>query len=345
MTPGVLIWTPTAIEVIAGQHTCQLRYAIPADERYWFGIDGRLPGRLYLRCPALTPPFQVSTNGGQSFAPVPSLPLEAGDISPFAWKFHPALSGLTARGSDVIWILSHDGGWRPRAMATDLTVADVDFDLRGGLWCVGAVASTRIPGETTEAAARYQSAPDAAFSPASPRLDAGDSLRVIRNGGLAALRSVDAQGVPVVATSLCSWFVDDESSFVFLLGSSRSIAKRIPSETVRRIDRSMSRYVRIFTCQAGLWQIEGGAFSHRSLVPALRRALGVRDRSLVVRGMDVEESRWVLAVEVSQEDKDAASNPDVTAVCISSNDGESFEITHQREFRDGAEILDVSWLR
>lgn len=345
MTPGVLIWTPTAIEVIAGQHTHELRHAIPADQRYWFGIDGRIPGRLYLRCPALMPPFHVSTDGGQSFAPVPSLPLEAGDISPFAWKLHPALPCLTARGSGVIWVLSHDGGWRPRAIATDLAVADVGFDPGGGLWCVGAVASTRIPGETTEAAARYQSAPGAPFAPASPRLDAGDSLRIIREGGLAALRSVDAEGVPVVATSLCSWFVDDESSFVFLLGSSRSIAKRIPAETVRRIDRSMSPRVRIFTCQAGLWQIEGGAFRHRSLVPALRRALSVRDRSLVVRGMDVEGSRWALAVEVCHEDKDAASDPDVTAVCISSDDGESFEITHHRAFRDGAEILDVSWLR
>lgn len=345
MTLGVLIWTPTAIEVIARQRTYEHRHAIPADQRYWFGIDGRIPGRLYLRCPALVPPYRVSTDGGQSFAPAPSPPPEAGDISPFAWKLHPALPGLTALGSGVVWVLARDGVWQPRALATDLAVADVSFDPGGGLWCVGAAPSTRIPGEKTEAAARYQSVPGAPFAPASPHLGAGDSLRVIRGGGLAALRSVDAEGLPVVATSLCSWFVDDESSFAFLLGPGRSAVKRLPGETVRSIDRSASGRVRIFTCQASLWQVKDGAFHRRSLVPALQKALAVRDRALVVRGMDVEGSRWALAVEVAPAGKTVASDPDFTAVCISDDDGGSFEIAHRRTFRDGAEILDVSWLR
>ena len=345
MTPTVLVWTPAAIEVVSGQHRYLHRQAVPADQRYWFGIDGRIPGRLYLRCPAWQPPYQVSADGCRSFAPVESLPPEAGDISPYAWKLHPALPGLTALGSGLVWVLARDGAWRSRALATDLAVADVGFDPGGGLWCIGAAPSTRIPGETTEAAARYQSAPGAAFAPASPRLGAGDSLRVIRNGGLAALRSVDAEGSPVVATSLCSWFVDDESSFAFLLGPGRSSVERLPGETVRSIDRSSSGRVRIFTCQAGLWQVEHGGFRRRSLVPALERALAVRDRELIVRGMDAEGSRWALAVEVAAEHKTAATDPDFTAVCISDNDGESFEIVHRRTFRDGAEILDVSWPR
>lgn len=345
MTLGVLIWTPTTLQVIAGQHTHEHHHVIPEDQRYWFGIDGRIPGRLYLRCPALVPPYQVSVDGGKSFAPVPSLPPEVGDVSPFAWKLHSALPGLTALGSGVVWVLARDGVWQPRALGIDLAVADVGFDPEGGMWCVGAAPSTRIPGEKTEAVARYQATPGAPFAPASPRLGAHDSLRVIRDGGLAALRSVDAEGSPVVATSLCSWFVEDESSFAFLLGQDHSAVKRLSNETVRSIDRSRPGRVRIFTCQAGLWQVEDGAFHHRSLVPALRKALSVRNRSLLVRGIDVEGSRWTLAVEVAPESKTAASDPDFTAVCISHDDGESFEIAHRRAFHEGAEILDVSWLR
>ena len=56
-------------------------------------------------------------------------------------------------------------------------------------------------------------------------------------------------------------------------------------------------------------------------------------------------TKQALAVEVSPEGKTAASDPAVTAVCISDDDGESFEIAHRRTVRDGAEILDVSWLR
>jgi hypothetical protein len=149
----------------------------------------------------------------------------------------------------------------------------------------------------------------------------------------------------VVATSLCSWFVDDESSFAFLLGAGRSAAKRLPDETIRSIDRSTPGRVRIFTCQAGLWDIEDGTFRRRSLVPALQKALAVRDRTLVVRGMDVERHRWALAIEVAPDGRTAASDPDFTAACISDDDGESFTVTHRRTFRDGAEILDVSWLR
>ncbi len=345
MTPGVLVWTPTSIEVMAGQHTREHRMVVPPDQRYWFHIDGRIPGRLYLRCPALEPPYRVSTDHGQTFVPAPPLPLAAGTISPYAWKLHRTLPGLTALGAGVVWVLTEDGVWRPRALAPDLTVADVSFDPQGGLWCVGTAASTRIPGEQTEAAARYQSSFAAPFETVSPRLGAGDSIRVIRDGGLAGLRTVDAEGLPVVATSLCSWFIDDESSFAFLLGSSRSAVKRLASETVRSVDRSNPSCLRIFTCQAGLWQVKDGAFHHRSLLPALRKALAVRDRSLLIRGMDAEGSRLVLAVEVAHEGQTTAVDPDFTAMCVSDDDGDSFELAYRRTFRDGAEILDVSWIR
>jgi hypothetical protein len=245
-----------------------------------------------------------------------------------------------------VWILDHDHGWRPRKLPADISVADVSFDRTGGLWCVGAAPSARIPDEQTEAAARYQSGPSTRFEVVSPRLGAADSLRIIRAGGLVALRTVDAEEAPVVATSLCSWFIDDESSFAFLLGDGHSAVKRLVDETVRMVDRSIPGCVRIFTCQAGLWQIRGGTFQRRSLLPALAEALAVRGRAMVIRGMDADRGRLALVVEAAREGwTSTAADPDFTAVCISNNNGESFEVARRQPFRDGAEILDVSWLR
>ena len=72
---------------------------------------------------------------------------------------------------------------------------------------------------------RYQRAPGAAFESRSPRLGLLDAANVIRQGGLAELRTIDAASDPVVATSICYGLLDDSSSFVFVFNPKKRMSK------------------------------------------------------------------------------------------------------------------------
>lgn len=68
----------------------------------------------------------------------------------------------------------------------------------------------------------------------SPRLGLFDAVRTAQQGGLGELRTVDAEGRPALATSLCSWFAEDESSFLYPVHpSGRHKVKRLKDDTVQ----------------------------------------------------------------------------------------------------------------
>ena len=223
-------------------------------------------------------------------------------------------------------------------------VRDVSFDEREGLWFAGSVDSARIPGEETEAALRYQAASGAAFEPRSPRLAPLGAVKVVRKGGLAELRVVDAEGEPVVATSISSP-LDDSSSFVFVLGGARTYVRRLKGEMICHIDRPERELVRVFTHQGSVYQGGRAVRKSTSLVPPLLKALGVARRKILVRGLDARKSTIAAAVEVSpQGARDVGQDPAFTALCVSADAGNSFDVLLRVSFKEGEDILDAHLL-
>ncbi len=154
------------------------------------------------------------------------------------WKVHPKAGVVTVLDSDRVHVLTEEC-WESRPLPDHIETRDVSFLPDGALSCAGRVPSDRIPGATTEAAVRVQEAPDTPWQARSPRLGPLDAIQTIRSGGLAELRKLDAEGSPILASCLCSWFTEDESSFLFALRSGgKDTVKRLKSDTVRLFDRS-----------------------------------------------------------------------------------------------------------
>jgi hypothetical protein len=62
----------------------------------------------------------------------------------------------------------------------------------------------------------------------------------------------------VVATSLCSWFAEDESSFLYAVHPlGRHKVKRLKDDTVRLVDRSAAGCARMTTTGGILWTTGG----------------------------------------------------------------------------------------
>ena len=191
---------------------------------------------------------------------------------------------------------------------------------------------------------RYQSTPGAAFQPRSPHLSYVDAVKVVKQGGLSEFRTVDAESGPIVATSLCSWFLEDSSSFIFTFDSKRTFVSKLKGELISYIDRS-SNSLRVFTYQGSVLERNGSRWERHPIVAPIERSLRVSGRKILVRGLDVRQEKIAAAVEVSPPGAaDIAQDPELTAVCLSTDNGKSFEVTHHMTFESGAEVQDVVWL-
>jgi len=335
-----LEWRHDGARVVSPSGAVALPWVVAENERYALrlAVGGE---RLWLRTADGRRPFMLSDDGGASFREIDPVPGSA-PLSAFEAKVHRAAGVVSILDGATLWVHAH-GAWVPRPLPADIRVADVSLDARGGLWCAGAAASDRIPGETTEAAVRFQEHLGAPFVARSPRLGLADATRTIRDGGLAELRAVDAEGEPVVASSICSWLLDDSSSFLFVLGDHAEVV-RFGGEMIRTIDRSLPGAPRVFTGEGGVWQRDERRWQHRSLRAALARALDAGGRHLLVRGLAARGADLAAAVEVAPEGAGVGVPAAFTAVCLSRDDGASFTVAARADFADGAELQDVAWL-
>ncbi len=310
--------------------------------RYWLGIDTCL-GAPLLRLPARPVPIARWIQG--AVQPLPPPPLDPQDIK--AWRCHPAIVAVSARSDDSLAVL-RGARWSTRALPPGMQIQDVDFDPQGGLWCAGAVPSARIPRSDTEAALRYQADPAGPWVSRSPVLGALSSMRTIGAGGLEALRRVDAAGIPVLATSLCAWFLDDDSSFLFSKATSdtrRDTVLRLANDMVRIFDRSGTT-ARVLTVGGRLWTRRGRGFKARDLKPAIRRCLGTERQHLTVRGADVRGEELALAVEIAPPGRDsAAGEAEASALLLSGDGGEHFALIRRDRWGDGVDWADVALRR
>lgn len=73
--------------------------------------------------------------------------------------------------------------------------------------------------------------------------------------------------------------------------------------------------------------------------------LGLSGREILIRGMDTSGDSIAIAVEIGRADVlDVAQDPEFTAVCVSTDDGESFEMRQRFEFSNGTEAIDVAFI-
>ncbi len=342
---AALMWTSDDIRVLTNSGDFRLRRAILPNDRYSLRLWSDYAGRLYLRVVQDRQPFMISFDNGINFESVPPIPGEGAPISAFHCKVHPALGVITVLETALLWIYNvTTRQWQPRELPSDIHVYDVSLDGQGGLWCAGSVDSRRIPGEETEVAVRYQTVRRASFQSRSPRLEPIAAARVIDEGGLAELRTIDAESEPIVATSICSRLLDDSSSFVYIFYPNRTYVRRLKGELICHIDRPRRGTVRIFTYQGSVWQDSGTGLKRYSIVAAIEKALITRNRCILIRGLDTRGEKIVAAVEVTPPDADdIAQEPQFTAVCMSADGGRSFEVTHRVTFKNGGEIQDVAW--
>lgn len=344
MTPATLIWQPDRICVTSPQAEWQHSWVIPSAERFLLRLDADQSGNLYLRAPCGRAPYLISRDRGASFSAVPPVP----GIVPLRipeTKLHRLTGVLSVLEPGRLWLYPASGEWTARELPPELQVRDVSLDAQGGVWFAGSVSSERIPGEDTEGAVRYQASLSTPFEARSPRLGVVDAARAASQGGLAELRSIDAEGEPVVATSVCSTLFEDESSFCFVLSDGQAAVKRLADEMVRYLQRPRLGTVRVFTCQGGVWDFADGRFRRYSIATALRNALSIRHRPLLIRAMDAANRELAVIVEVPPQGvTDFGQDPEFTALCLSNDGGASFKVALQHNFRDGKELTSVTWL-
>lgn len=259
-----LVWSDGTLRVITSDTEFVLPQEFRKENRYWIKLSRDDEDRLYLRASHNRQPFWVS-NDKATFMPVDPIPGNGEPIPAYNCKVHPDTGLLTALEQQTLWTGNATGHWSARQLPPDLKVRDVSFDVTGGLWCAGAVTSDRIPGEDTEAAVRYQAHEGAPFEARSPRLSVRDAGKVIAQGGLAELRTIDASGHPVVATSICTWLLEDESSFVFFLDDQKTRVQKLKNELIRHIDRPHTDILRIFGCHGGIWQGSSPKLKRKSI--------------------------------------------------------------------------------
>ena len=345
MTFATLIWTLESVSILTGSVEFTADISIAPEDRYWLGLFPDHMGQLYLRASKGRQPFWVSRDGGITFKSLNPVPGDGPSIPGYLCKVHPNSGIFTALESHRIWLNTTTEHWWYRELPRDLHVRDISIDPKRGLWCAGSVDSKRIPNEKTEAAVRFQSEPGTPFQPRSPRLSPLDAIRLIAQGGLVELRTIDAQDYPIIASSICSWFLEDSSSFMFIFDQNRTHVKRLKGEMIRYIDRPKPKIVRVFTCQGSIWQGNGSKMKRYSIVKSIQRSLGISERYFLIRGLDACKNKIVAAIEVSPPGVDNfVQDPEFTAVCVSVDGGTSFEMVHRYEFDKGIEIQDVAWL-
>lgn len=343
---AALVRTKDDFRVMTTSSEYRCMFVNAPDKRYGPRLSSDNAGLLYLRTMDDRQPFLVSFDSGSNFEPVPPIPAKHAAISAYDYKVHPVSGVISALGRDLLWVyIMTSSQWQPREVPSDIHVRDVSLDGQQGLWCAGSVDSRRIPGEETEAAVRYQPTPGAVFEPRSPHLSPLDAIKVIKDGGLAELRTIDAESQPVVATSICSWLLDDSSSFIFSFVPKRTYVKRLKGEMICRIDHSRLSALRVFTHQGSVWQSSGNVWKQSSIVAPILKSLVISGRKILIRGLDVRRERIVAAVEVSPSGAgDIAQDPEFSAVCTSMDEGKSFKVSKRLSFKTEGEIQDVAWL-
>jgi hypothetical protein len=348
MKCAVLAWSLDSVAVLTDKSRFVGKLIISPEDRFGLRLASDVFGRLYVRAPGEKGAFWVSEDQGLTFVTIEPIPGMSTPVSVYDCKLHSRTGFLTALEGPRLWLYKPAvGHWWRRELPQDLNVRDVSIDPDGGLWCAGSVSSRRIPGEEKEAALRYQAQPGTPFAARSPRLSVSDATRVIANGGLAELRTIDAESNnPVVATSICSWLLDDNSSFVFLWVGNRTFAKRLKAEMVCYLDRPQPGVVRLFTHQGSRWQGEKSNWKQYSMVSAIQKALAAEKRHILIRGLDASQNQIAAAVEISPAGADDhIQDPEFTAVCLSDDDGRSFQLLYRFNFSEGIEIQDVAFIR
>lgn len=342
---AALVWLPEEVQVLTEHTAFSLPAVIAPAERFGLRLTADERGWLYLRIAGGRQPFWLSRDHGETFTPMPPIPDGDRPIPVHDCKVHRRAGLVSALEGERVWFGLANGEWQPRALPPDIQVRDVSIDAQGGLWCVGSVRSQRIPDEETEAAVRFQAVPATPFEARSPRLSPSAAAKLIANGGLAELRTINAEREPPVATSICSWLLEDSSSFVFIFLPERTYSRRLRGEMVCHVDRPQSGLVRVFTHQGGIWQGRGPSLRRSSIAQAIKQALASARQPVLIRGLDASAEKMVVAVEVSPPGvSDFVQDPEFTALCMSLNGGASFDLIHRRTFDREGEIQDVAWL-
>lgn len=341
---STLVWAPDCIRILTDGTEFTLKQAILPDERYSLRLSSDYAGRLYLRLARNRQTFLISMDRGLNFKPLSPVPGDNTAISAYQCKVHKDSGIVTVLDGNILWVYDN-GMWNQRELPGDICVRDVSIDPNGGLWCSGSIHSNRIPYEETEAAIRYQPKIGLSFKSRSPILGPIDASRVIYQGGLGELRTIDASAEPVIATSVCSWFLEDSSSFAFVFSPERTYITRLEGEIICHTDHPSPGTVRVFTHQGGVWQGSGQRLKRSSIVRHILKSLDFSNRNILIRGLDAYKEKIVVAVEVSQHDvRDYAKDPEFTAVCISENNGASFKQIHRSTLWRSGEIQDVAFL-
>ena len=191
---AALIWSVDEIRVSTAGAEFRLGMRMDSAERYGLRLIAAEAGTLFLCGDASTQLLWRSCDCGRTFEPLPPVPIERERLASRAFKVHRASATVTALGHRQLWTYAEGADrWGSRELPQDLQVRDVGFDEAGGLWCAGSVRSRRIPDEETEAAVRYQALVGTAFQSRSPRLSPLDAVKVVKAGGLAEFRTVDAE--------------------------------------------------------------------------------------------------------------------------------------------------------
>lgn len=334
MDLATIIVLPGRVRLLLGRHRIEGELGVSESDRFdvraWRSTDAS----VILRAPSGRSPLWRIAVDGSAIAPLPPVPGE-GPLEARAARVHGAAGVTTVLDPPVLWVLEPQDVWTPRALPDGMDVRDVSLDRAGGLWCAGEVPSGRIPGQDSELALRYQRHPGGRFGGRTPRLGLLDAARIVRHGGFTSLRHVDADGEPVVVTSICAWFLDDPSTFAFLVGAGKASVVRLEDETVAALDRPNPGQVRLVTHEANIWTLGGsGKPSSRPLGPAVLSALGASSSQVVIRNAALRGDTIALAVEV---------NDGATSAALASRDGgATFEVVHRAE--GPAEVTDVVWM-
>ena len=339
MRIAALRWEAGSVSLDLGGERIALPLTISREQRYWLGLHCPPGGSLFLR-QLQAPPLRWSASDA-SFRPLPSPPADPVQ----GWRIH-ADDRVSVRGKGVLYVLEANEIWSERPLPDDIHVVDVDLDAQGGLWCVGAVPGRRLPGCDTEAAVRVQAVPKAPFTSRPLSLGLLGSMRAVRQGAIGELARVDAMGEPVLLGSLCAWYIEDESAFLFALGARRDTMLRLRQQTVIAIDRSTVGVGRVFTSAAERIDMTAKKTTRVNLRPALEEAIGVPNRYLSLRAVWSQGDDLLVVIEVSQAERtSAADDGEWSAVCRSQDSGQHFSLLWKDPIEDGAEWVGVAALQ
>jgi len=362
LTPEMLAlaWDPRRLEVWAvggkvsdgAEQRATIKLTVSPDERYDLLLRSARCGRGWIRARVGPRSLFIRMNDyGRNLTPLIPPPGEKA-LTLNHGRIH-APDHLFVIDSRCLFMLTQDGAWRQCIIPESFVAYDVDFDVDGGLWIIGASPSTRIPGAKTEAAIRYQAPGSDSFELRSLRLSWLAAAKTIRYGGFEALRTVCARDDPLVATSDCAWLLDDPSSFIFLLDTrGHWTVHRLAGQSIRRILRPAPRKLLIVTVNGDVLAIgEDQVLKRVGTAASLRTAL----RSvcpdtlpakvhLMVRGADVDGNNLVAAVGLYIASADGIQWF-MTALCHSANSGADWMVATKTVPVNGdPELLDVAIL-